>query len=63
MKSSDNFCVPLSIEEHRKQHSISEVNYWSSYGGIEKAKSLANALFVRTGDTEEALRLLARFKK
>lgn len=63
MKQSDHSCVPLSWQEHAKQHSMSEIKYWEPHGGIEKAKGLANALAVKSGDTDYALMLLARFKK
>lgn len=65
VKPSDWFCVPLAWTEHDKQHKHKggEVGYWNQYGGIDKAKALANALHVKSGDTEYALMLLARFRK
>lgn len=65
MKSSDNFCIPLSWAEHNKQHNHKggEVGYWEEHGGIERAKELANALHVRSTDTDYALMLIRRFMK
>lgn len=65
MKSSDNYCLPLSWQEHTIQHNFSggEVGYWEQYGGIEKAKELANALYLKTGDTDYAFVLIGRFRK
>lgn len=62
MKASDDTCVPLSVPEHDLQHHQGEDRYWKPYGGIERAKELGNALYVKTGDTDYALMLLARFK-
>lgn len=65
MKQSDNFCVPLSVSEHAKQHAFKggEESYWKQYGGIEKAKELANGLFLKTGDRDSALEMLRRFRR
>jgi hypothetical protein len=65
MKSHDYFCVPLSWQEHDKQHKFpgGEIGYWEQFGGIDKAKALANALHVKSGDTDYAYKLLARFRK
>lgn len=60
-KPSDNFVVPLSISEHYRQHKIGEVKYWGDR--LEAAKELASALFLKTGDKDECLKLIARFRK
>lgn len=59
-KPGDNFCLPLSVEEHAKQHATSEVKYWGK--NLEAANELANALWVRTGQYEECLKLIDRFR-
>lgn len=61
LKSSDSCCVPLSVEEHARQHSVSERNYWGK--NLESAQELSNALFLCTGDDFEAHKLIARFRK
>lgn len=64
IKSPDNFAVPMNHLVHIKQHAMgSEHKFWEPYGGIEKAKELANALWVRTGQYDECLKLIARFRK
>jgi hypothetical protein len=62
LKPGDNCCVPLSIEEHAKQHVIGELRYWYPYGGYEKATVLAKSLYAVSGDREKALELIAGFK-
>ena len=62
LKSGDNNCLPLSVWEHEMQHRLGERLYWEQYGGIEKAKTLANALYEISGNTNAALMLLARFR-
>jgi hypothetical protein len=61
LKSGDNFCLPLSVNEHRIQHEIGELTYWSHFGGIDRAKKLANDLYKVSGDTDAALALLENF--
>jgi hypothetical protein len=61
MKSGDNNCLPLSVDEHRIQHEIGEQNYWFSFGGLAKAKRLANNLYDVSGDMDAALALLESF--
>lgn len=45
LKPEDNWCVPLSPEMHDLQHKIGERKFWDMYGGIEKAKNVANLLY------------------
>lgn len=61
LKPCDSLIVPLSVEEHAKQHRISEARYWGHK--LDAAKELANALFFHTGDKEKALMLISRFRR
>ena len=64
LKSGDNCVLPLNWEVHQRQHAMgSEAAFWAKYGGIEKAKELANALWLRTGQREECLKLITRFRR
>lgn len=64
LKSGDNSVLPMDYEVHARQHAAgSEVKFWEQYGGIEKARELANALFVKSGQPDECLMLIARFKR
>lgn len=62
MKASDFDIVPLSVEMHRLQGEVGEVKFWQPFGGVEKAKFLANALAIRSGDTDYANMLILRFR-
>jgi hypothetical protein len=64
MKQSDRYCLPLSVDIHRKQTlwKKGEEDFWSQYGGIERAKRLANDLYECTGQTEKALKLIAEWR-
>lgn len=63
LKSSDSYCLPLSVYEHNLQHNMgSEPKYWARHGGIDKAKSLANNLFLHTGNEQKALELIMEFR-
>lgn len=60
-KPSDKWCVPLHVDEHRKQHTMNEKAYWNSVG-IDPL-SVASKLYMCTGDDEQAetiIRLIAR---
>lgn len=63
-KPGDNYCVPLHFEEHGRQHRIGEEKFWEPYGGIGKAKELANAIYELwlAGDIDGVYERLARFK-
>ena len=62
MKPSDEFCLPLSVSEHAKQHKIGELKYWYPYGGYEKAAVLAKKLYAVTGNGKEAMKLIMEFR-
>lgn len=61
LKPGDNFVIPLSVSEHRLQHEIGEEKYYSSFGGVDKAKKLAEDLFSVSGNVEAALEIIARY--
>lgn len=44
-KPSDSRCVPLSVEQHARQHEIGELKYWYAFGGYETAAILAQQLW------------------
>ena len=62
LKSGDDCTVPLCITCHKNQHENNECVWWSLYGGIEKATALAKDLYKVTGDSIEALKLIAGFR-
>lgn len=55
-KPDDRWTVPLSPEEHRKQHSMNEIAYWKSVG-IDPLQ-VASALHHASGDTDMALAVI-----
>jgi hypothetical protein len=61
LKPSDSMCVPLCVKCHSRQHSEGERVFWGV--NLEAAKELASALFLRTGDQNEADKLLMRFRQ
>lgn len=69
MKPSDSLCVPLCCERpgiegcHCKQHTFGEVKFWQQFGGIDKAKDLAQYLFLVTGNEEKAREYLVRWRR
>lgn len=60
LKSGDNFCVPLSINEHTKQHSMAERKYWGDH--LMDAIELANKLYLSTGNVTEGRKLVDAFR-
>lgn len=62
LKSSDDCCAPLCIEQHRLQHEIGERAYWKPYLGHKRATKLTKALYGVTGDREAALELIEEWK-
>lgn len=63
MKACDSLCIPLSVSEHAKQHAMGEIAYWKQYGGIERVKTLAKALYECSGDDAEAVYLIEQWRK
>ena len=61
LKPGDDCCVPLSVEEHDKQHHVGEIQYWSKWGGPAQATKLAKLLYENTGDKEKCIELMGKF--
>jgi hypothetical protein len=61
LKSGDNHVLPLCIRCHAEQHRYSEKKYWGVW--LEDAQTLANVLFVKSGDTDYAIKMIERFQK
>ena len=58
-KPSDCWVVPLSHDEHMRQHQIGELRYWKD---IEAAKQLALDLYENSGNYEVCVGLIRKFK-
>ena len=59
-------CVPMSVGEHTRQHSIGETTYWNKFGGIDRAKSLASDLgeiYLGGGDKAAAVFRIMKFQR
>lgn len=61
-KPCDSMCVPLHWEQHDKQHRIGEEKFYLPYGGVEKAKSLANFLWNNRHDLEVCMSGIIKFR-
>lgn len=59
MKPPDSRCVPLSWQEHGKQHQIGEKEYWGK--NLDAAIWLARNLWINTGDEEKCRELIGLF--
>lgn len=60
-KPSDCWSLPLTADEHRDQHSGSEMSFWTRYG--INPFDLASRLYQNTGDRDAALRIIASARK
>jgi hypothetical protein len=60
LKPSDQYCVPLSVSEHARQHRIGEYPFWGER--LPYAKELALDLFRNSGNRAECLKLIDLFK-
>ena len=61
LKPSDEFCLPLSCDQHRIQHDCGEVEFWRPHLGYKRATKLARDLYAVTGDREKALELIGEW--
>lgn len=62
LKSSDQYCVPLSVEAHGAQHDMSEVDFWRPYLGVKRASRLAREIYAVSGDRQAAMRLIMQWR-
>ena len=62
-KPSDDRCLPLSCDEHLKQHRTTELKYYYAYGGVEKAIVLAKALYKVRFDDEAAHEIIREWRR
>lgn len=63
-KPGDNLTLPLCRKCHIIQSTkMSEKSFWDKYGGVDKAKVLANNLYINTGNESKALQLIEEFRR
>ena len=60
-KPHDRFAVPLSPEEHRKQHSMNERDYWT-LAGIDPLH-IASMLWINTGDEDACEQIIRQCRQ
>lgn len=60
-KPSDCWVLPLTADEHRDQHSGSEMAFWNRYG--INPFDLASRLYQHTGDRDAAQRIIAEARQ
>jgi hypothetical protein len=58
-KPDDKWCVPLAAEQHRKQHSMNEQDYWRD-AGVD-AVMVAALLWLNTENDDAAQDIIAQF--
>ena len=65
IKASDSEIIPMSWPKHQEQTLTgSEPKFWSKYGKtMAQVYELANGLWVRQYDDDQALLILSRFKR
>lgn len=65
IKASDKDTIPLSWQKHQEQTLTGkESKFWSKYGKtMDQVYELANGLWVRQYQDDEALLIIARFKR
>ncbi|MVA98884.1 hypothetical protein GN330_16675 [Nitratireductor sp. CAU 1489] len=60
-KPDDAWAVPMTPEEHRAQHAMSEVQFWNMHRIDPLA--VARDLYAHTGDREAAVKIIANARK
>lgn len=60
-KPDDKWCLPLTAEEHRLQHTMSEKDFWNRHA-IDPCE-VALALYLSTGDDVAAEHILRRSRE
>lgn len=63
IKPSDCYVLPLSQEEHAKQHQNGEVSYWGSEEKVYKAIDWALELYAARHDIFKAQRVVIKARK
>ena len=61
LKSGDNCTVPLCVDCHTTQHTMSEKEFWERWGGLDYATRTAKNLYAVTGKTMEAMKVIGEF--
>jgi len=61
-KPSDFATIPQCHECHMKSHE-GQLSFWGGEDGIEKAKTLALALWTLTGDWGRGVRIVLKFRR
>jgi len=62
-KPSDERCLPLSCDEHKRQHATTELKYYYNRGGVERAVVLAKALYENRFDDDKAHELIREWRE
>ncbi len=62
IKPDDSLVVPLSWQEHARQHSEGEGVFWLDFGGVQRAKDFAVRLYENTGDEFMCREILEDFR-
>lgn len=60
LKPGDDKTLPGCSACHKQQHQQGERSFYGDK--LERAQELSNALFVKTGETEYGLMLIARYR-
>lgn len=61
MRPDDFWCVPMTAEEHRSQHSTNEFAWWQAHGIDPLA--IASLLYAVSGDIEEGRKIIANARR
>lgn len=67
-KPDDSHIIPLCCSDglwtgcHDREREIGEEAFWERYGGTERATELSKKLFEHTGDRDECLQLIIKFR-
>lgn len=61
-KPCDSLCLPLSWKEHDRQHRIGEKEFYAPYGGVEKAKELANFIYENRYNYDLCVSAIKKFR-
>lgn len=62
IKPSDCYVLPLSVEQHNRQHQVGELTFWGGEEGMKKAIDWARKLY-DAKDIFEAQRIVIKARK